>query len=871
MSEAIAREATPSGPRASGLRALARRARRLRAMSAPEIGHRLREIARREAESISSICRGRGEDAPIAARPARLPADFAPPGVLDREGLRAYVERAAERFFVPSGAEARRAAVAFVERRFPEWIAGAAAEAEALCAHRVELLGDGVVDLGATIDWHRDPTTGFVWPRRFWARYDLVGDDATADPKRVHELNRHQHVARLAKAALLCDEPRYAAEAVAQLLGWIEQNPPGVGVHWHSSLEIALRSTAWLWTLCFLPSGSVADAALESILASWCAQLDHVRRFPSTYSSPNTHLLGEATALVLAGLVFHDGAWGRRCLREGRRLLLEAVDRQVNAEGAHCELSLYYHCYALDFCLQALVLARRSGDTAPGAAGLATALREPLAAMCEFLAELVQPDGTLPLLGDDDGGRALGLAATDYRAPGDLLGAGAVLFGSEACRARSGEFREECFWLLGAGAWQAQRAQRNLHAGALRASFAEAGYFVQRSGWSRHDSQLIFDCGGLGAPSGGHGHADALAITLSAAGRPLLVDPGTYVYNRAPEWRRHFRSTRAHNTASIDGRDQSVPAGTFAWGERATCRLVDDLHFEAVDYVAGEHDGFARGPHGVVHRRRVLYARPHYWLIADDFRGSGEHTFEVFYHLAPGVAWNPEVSWTGGPASRQGGARFDARLESAGLMVSFHASSPFEVELSRAGEERPEGWVSARYGRREAGSVVCVRLRAAAPASVVAVLAPYELAADVAAPEQANRLLVHVGEARTRGLEIAQRAGAEGGLAVEIRERQRHDVLLLPPEGSAIDAFGCHGSGELLWARFDGDRLTRFLAVRAARFAVGGAELVGGRHPFTGYSADNAWRAGRRAGSRETSPRAFRTEEDRRVRHRWHR
>ncbi len=868
---------------------IARRVRRLSAMDAPEVGHRLREVATREWEGLLVALRGARTGEARGLR-GDLPDDFLPPdltaGASSRSArLRTFLERAAGRFFVPVDAAARRRSVDWVESRFPEWIARAAAEAERVCAHRVELLGDGEAALGPEIDWHRDPRTGAVWPRRFWGRYDLVGGPETADPKRVHELNRQQHVARLAKASLLCGEPRYAAEAVGQLLSWVRQNPPGVGVNWHSSLEIALRATAWQWALFFLlPSPALDDAALETILGSWCAQLDHVRRFPSTYSSPNTHLLGEAAALVLAGLVFVDGAWGRRCLRDGRRLLLGAVERQVSGEGAHCELSLYYHCYALEFCLHPFLLARRSAAgsaaplvKAPGAplatapeAPLATALAAPLERMFDFLAQLTQPDGTLPLLGDDDGGRALGLAATDYREPGDLLGAGAVLFGSAACAARAGEFREETFWLLGADAMQAHRAQHAFRPDALRASFPTAGYFVQRSGWSARDSQLTFDCGGLGAPSGGHGHADALSITLAAAGRPMLVDPGTYVYNREPAWRAYFRSTAAHNTATVDGRAQSEPAGTFSWQSRAECRLLDDLRFESVDYLAAEHDGYARGARGITHRRRVLYARPEYWLIADDFRGRGEHTFEVFYHLAPGVSWS---ACDGGSA-----ARFDLRLEDqdarpaagagaggagdqSGLLLSFHASTAFEVECNRARDGHPAGWVSRRYGAREPGTVVSVRLRAAAPASVVAVLAPYELAGDVAA----------VGEARARGIAIAQRPTDGGGLALEIQERRRRDVLLLAPAAGESEAFGCRGAGELLWARFDGDRLARFLAVRATRFSAGGPELLHGAAPFTGYSADSPSHAGSRVPSGPRSAGALRTEEDRRVRHRWHR
>ena len=90
--------------------------------------------------------------------------------------------------------------------------------------------------------------TGAIWPRHFFASYDTVSSGGP-DVKRVWELNRHQHLPRLGKAYLLLGEERYAREVVAQMLGWIEQNPTRTGVHWYSSLEIAIRSLSWLWAV----------------------------------------------------------------------------------------------------------------------------------------------------------------------------------------------------------------------------------------------------------------------------------------------------------------------------------------------------------------------------------------------------------------------------------------------------------------------------------------------------------------------------------------------------------------------------------------------------------------------------------------------
>src|SRR6185295_794874 len=150
------------------------------------------------------------------------------------------------------------------------------------------------------------------------------------------------------------------------------------------------------------------------------SQLEHVYRHTSVYSSPNTHLIGEAAALFIAGLVFRDQKRPAAWLERGAALLSEAVDKQVLDDGVYGELSSCYHCYALDFYLHAMVLAERNRYYLQGH------VRRKVCDMLGFLMHLTRPDGTIPLLGDDDGGRVLALQQRNYRSFCDALCLGAV-------------------------------------------------------------------------------------------------------------------------------------------------------------------------------------------------------------------------------------------------------------------------------------------------------------------------------------------------------------------------------------------------------------------------------------------------------------
>ena len=74
------------------------------------------------------------------------------------------------------------------------------------------------------------------------------------------------------------------------------------------------------------------------------------------YSSPNTHLIGEAAALFIGGVVFQDLRRAEQWRAFGATTLTHEMQRQVSSEGVYCELSSYYHCYAADFYLHALTL-----------------------------------------------------------------------------------------------------------------------------------------------------------------------------------------------------------------------------------------------------------------------------------------------------------------------------------------------------------------------------------------------------------------------------------------------------------------------------------------------------------------------------------
>jgi hypothetical protein len=131
-----------------------------------------------------------------------------------------------------------------------------------------------------------------------------------------------------------------------------------------------------------------------------------------------------------------------------------------------------------------------------------------------------------------------------------------------------------------------------------------------------------------------HGHADALSFTLSIGGQPFVVDPGTFSYFLDAHWREYFRSTRAHNTITIDGESQSLSGGPFLWIRQAETSVLQwNVRPEGGRLVA-EHRGYAHRPGHPVHRRSLELTNGHLDII-DRIEGNGEQDLEWRLHFHP--------------------------------------------------------------------------------------------------------------------------------------------------------------------------------------------------------------------------------------------
>ena len=372
------------------------------------------------------------------------------------------------------------------------------------------------------------------------------------------------------------------------VLRWIRENPKGWGNGWEP-YPISLRVVNWCkWMAKEGDGNSHKEHREHKEIGERIGEGKRIEEslreqmrwlYPRLeYHLLANHLLANAKALVFAGTWFltqsrgdaEEEKQGRTWLEKGLEIYRKELPEQTCADGVNFERSPMYHCIVLEDLLDCLELTREP------------IFREYASKMLGALEFLCGPDGRISKFNDSTEGIA--------KAP-DYLRALAKRLGVEPSRCKldypavdlSGFVRQE------AGTWT-----------------------------------LLAKCGDIG-PSyqPGHAHADTFTFELWKRGRKVIGDTGCSTYVPGPI-RSYERSTAAHNTVVIDGKNSSE-----VWAAHRVGRRFD----------------YGR------HRRRFELTAAGLRGV-DEVFGSGMHDLEVRFHLPPGVSRDEvrigckgELSW----------------------------------------------------------------------------------------------------------------------------------------------------------------------------------------------------------------------------------
>lgn len=333
---------------------------------------------------------------------------------------------------------------------------------------------------------------------------------------------------------------------------WILHNPPYGPKYWlgnWNAFVLSIRVVVWLQQL-VLRENELDDAFKTKLLDSAVRQMRFLKENLELDLCGN-HLLKDLKALIWAGRFFATEE-AKGWLELGTRLLERELKDQILPDGLHYERSPAYHAQVFVDLLECYQCLEESS--------FKTELFNKLQLAAQALVDTTHPDGLCSQF--NDGGLSMAYLP------------------------------QECLY-----AWEKLTGERPL----ARDVFAleSAGLY----GIRKDQDYLLIDSGPIGPDYlPGHGHGDIFAFEWSLDGERIIVDTGVFEYTEG-EKRSYARSSKAHNTLTLNDEDQCEFWGAFRVARRARVERLNYENLGASFKLAAQHDGFSHLTGNPLHKR----------------------------------------------------------------------------------------------------------------------------------------------------------------------------------------------------------------------------------------------------------------------------
>lgn len=503
--------------------------------------------------------------------------------------------------------------------------------------HNYDILGSGIVVL-QPIDWHIDFKSGYKWPKgRFFKDYKQIDLNNSADVKVPRELSRSHHFLWLGQAYLLTTDEKYAIEFVHQVRNWIKNNPLMYTINWGCAMDVSIRAVNWIYSLnMFIDSKHIDDLFIKEVYASLfehgyfiAANLE--KGFPNS----GNHYAADLGGLSLLGLLFMDTPSGRKWFNFSRDELFNEVRCQLLPSGIHYDPSISYNRLMIEIFYYSIIVLKRCGVYIP------LDIRYRIQQMFDFVLHYTKPDGTAPIIGDEDNGHFLNFgthANNDHRY---LLSLAAIEYTDPRFKCCGSKYVNEVYFLYGNTSKEVFGSNIDCVDSVTSKFYPDAGFCILRH--RQHYAFIV--CSGTPKyylkSASSHAHADLLSFELSIGNTTFIVDPGSFLYTSSSQERNLFRSTKMHNTITINDKDQFELCKNDLFKSNSIAKPIDCSYFEDSKYAifTGSHDGYVKYLPSYVHKRVILFNKDvEQWVIEDYILGHGECEIKVYFHINSGIS-----------------------------------------------------------------------------------------------------------------------------------------------------------------------------------------------------------------------------------------
>ncbi len=325
---------------------------------------------------------------------------------------------------------------------------------------------------------------------------------------------------------------------------------------------ISLRGVNWIKYISFY---NIRDKKIDdSLYAQYYILMNNLE-----YHILGNHLLENGFSLLFGAYYFRD----KLLYKKAKEILIKELNEQILNDGAHFELSPMYHQIMLLRVLDSINLLKNNSWIEDN---LLKFLIDKAEIMLGWLEAISYKNGDIPMFND----------STKDIAPTTI----------------------ELF-----------NYAKRLNIKRAKIELKESGYRKI----AKENYELILDIGSISAKYiAGHTHSDIFNFELRANGRAFIVDSGITTYEVSKR-RDIERSTKAHNTVEVNGRNQIEVWGGFRVGNRASIFNI----IEEDNYIEATHNGYG----DILHTRKWSFYRDRV-VIEDRLSRSSNAVFRLHFH-----------------------------------------------------------------------------------------------------------------------------------------------------------------------------------------------------------------------------------------------
>ncbi|MCD5322836.1 MULTISPECIES: alginate lyase family protein [Pontibacillus] len=516
-------------------------------------------------------------------------------------------------------------------------------------------------------------------------------------------LNRSRFMAELGQSYWLTGDEKYVTAYKALLDDWISQNPLSVDEIYESKirafnvkdtwrkLDSGIRITNWLKGYhCIKESAQWTTEDNHQFKEAVYLHGTYLSMAYTAHDAQSNWGFLETNGLFQIALLFPEFPEAKKWLNLASERLANMCQLQIFEDGMHNEQSPMYHHEVLHCLFEPLLLAKLNDVSLP------SICEKSLEQLFQASLSIVKPSGHQPMISDSD--------HTDIR---DLLGRGAVFFQRGDLKHQS--YRQldfESAWYYGGEGISAFQKLKSHPPSKASIHLPQSGYSIMRTGWSRDSHYCLFDGGHMDIIQA-HGHDDFLHLEMSVFGEDMLVDTGRYTYMEGRE-RRYFKESIQHNTTIVDHTSISEYIDSWEWGRIARPTQSYWKSCEDFDYVQCGHDGYRTLADPVQVMRKVLFVKPYYWIVVDEFHSNKQHHFAQHFHLSEKLTIQTETEHS----------KAICKTENlSGLMIQ---------SLTGANLTEEACWISRHYNEKQPSTKLVFEAIGSGTTRMITVFIPYK-------------------------------------------------------------------------------------------------------------------------------------------------